>query len=90
MPFALGTPIDGAVRYAVRPPTRIRSGRTRVASSPSAILSPDKSRVDDAEARRLESTDAFAELKQLSEKQSVNRAQDVSSRNVARRLQKIA
>ena len=77
---ALGSPLNSTI-YGLRDAKQpCRRGCARVAFRPSAVLSQERSVVDEAETRRLESTDAFTELKDLAQKkQSVNRAQDVST-----------
>lgn len=60
-----------------------RNGRASSTSvAPVAVLSRDRLSADDAEAKRLDSTDAFKELQKLAQKQSVNRVQDVSSKHL--------
>lgn len=78
---ALGSPLGGAIHGLRGANLSSSRGRARVAPSPSAVLSQERLHGNEAEARRLEYTDAFSELKELAQqKQSVNRAQEVSDR----------
>ena len=83
MSFAAGTPLHGALSQGLRKSKLcVRDNNCRgtdIALRPIATMSRDRLRVHttDTEAYRLESTDAFAELKKLAQKQSVNRPQDV-------------
>lgn len=74
-------PVRSSIAGApLRPHTQSRERQSSARTT--AIAAPERTyNVDNAEEARLHQTDAFAELKALSQRQSVNRPQKVYDRH---------